>query len=157
MHIKGFNESLWEDLRIQAKKETKKTLGYKIVATDIRREAVEAAKKNAATAGVGHLIEFAACDYSGTAVPDGKGIVILNPEYGERMGKIRELEVVYTGIGDFFKQKCRGYNGYIFTGNPDLAKNVGLRTKRRIPFFNGGIECRLLKYELYEGSRKNKG
>jgi 23S rRNA G2445 N2-methylase RlmL len=157
MHINGFNESLWEDLRIQAKKETKKTLGYKIIATDIRREAVEAAKKNASTAGVAHLIEFAVCDYSGTAVPDGKGIVILNPEYGERMGKIRELEVVYTGIGDFFKQKCGRYDGYIFTGNLDLAKNVGLRTKRRIPFFNGGIECRLLKYELYEGSKKNKG
>jgi putative N6-adenine-specific DNA methylase len=157
MHIKGFNESLWEDLRIQAKKDTKKTFGYKIVATDIRREAVEAARKNAATAGVAHIIEFAVCDYSGTTVPDGKGIVILNPEYGERMGKIRELEVVYTGIGDFFKQKCRGYNGYIFTGNLDLAKNVGLRTKRKILFFNGGIECRLLKYELYEGSRKNKG
>jgi 23S rRNA G2445 N2-methylase RlmL len=157
MHIKGFNEVLWNDLRAQAKKDTKKTLRYEIVATDIRREAVEAAKNNAATAGVEHLIEFAVCDYSGTTVPDGKGVVILNPEYGERMGKIRELEVVYAGIGDFFKQKCRGYNGYIFTGNLDLAKNVGLRTKRRIPFFNGGIECRLLKYELYEGSRKNKG
>lgn len=157
MHIKGFNESLWEDLRIQAKKEAKKTLGYKIVATDIRREAIEAARKNAATAGVANLIEFAVCDYSGTVVPDGNGIIIFNPEYGERMGKIRELESVYTGIGDFLKQKCMGYNGYIFTGNPDLAKNVGLRTKRRIPFFNGGIECRLLKYEMYEGSRKNKG
>ncbi len=89
-------------------------------------------------------------------VPDGGGVVILNPEYGERMGKIKELESVYKGIGDFFKQKCRGYTGYLFTGNLELAKKVGLRAKRRIPFFNGGIECRLLEYELYEGSRKNK-
>jgi 23S rRNA G2445 N2-methylase RlmL len=157
MHIKGFNEALWNNLRTQAKRETRKTFGYKIIATDIRRDAVEATRRNALTAGVEHLIEFAVCDYSETAVPDGNGIVIFNPEYGERMGKIRELESVYTGIGDFLKQKCRGYNGYIFTGNPELAKNVGLRTKRRIPFFNGGIECRLLEYELYEGSRKNKG
>jgi putative N6-adenine-specific DNA methylase len=63
---------------------------------------------------------------------------------------------VYKGIGDFFKHKCRGYSGYIFTGNPDLAKHVGLRTKRRILFYNGAIECRLLEYELYEGSRKNE-
>jgi putative N6-adenine-specific DNA methylase len=155
MHLKGFNESLWNDLRAQAKKEAKKTLDCRIIATDIRREAVEAAKKNAATAGVEHLIEFDVCDYSGTTVPDGGGIVILNPEYGERMGKIKELESVYKGIGDYFKQKCRGYKGYIFTGNLELAKKVGLRTKRRIQFFNGGMECRLLEYELYEGSRKN--
>jgi len=81
---------------------------------------------------------------------------MLNPEYGERMGKLRELESVYKGVGDFFKQKCGGYTGYIFTGNFELAKKVGLKAKRRVPFFNGGIECRLLEYELYEGSRRDK-
>ena len=156
MHIKGFNEQLWNDLRARAKKEAGKTLHCRIVATDISREAVDAARRNAATAGVEHLIEFAVCDYSETSVPQGSGIVILNPEYGDRMGRIRELESVYAGIGDFFKQKCRGYTGYIFTGNADLAKKVGLRAKRRIPFFNSRIECRLLEYELYEGSRKIK-
>lgn len=156
MHIKGFNKSLWNDLRLQAKKEAKKALDCRVIATDISKEAVEAAKKNAAVAGVERLIEFAVCDYSETTIPEGGGIVILNPEYGERMGKIVELEDVYKGIGDFFKQKCGGYTGYIFTGNPDLAKKVGLRPKRKVPFFNGSIECRLLEYELYEGSRKNK-
>jgi len=154
MHIKGFNEALWNDLRTRAKKEAKKTLGCRIIATDISGEAVEAAKKNAATAGVERLIEFDVCDYAETTVPEGKGIVILNPEYGERMGKLKELEHVYNGIGDFFKQKCRGYTGYIFTGNLDLAKKVGLRAKQKVQFFNGAIECRLLEYELYEGSRK---
>jgi 23S rRNA G2445 N2-methylase RlmL len=154
MHLKGFNKAEWDGLRAQAKKEARKTLDCRIVATDIRNEAVEAARKNAATAGVEHMIEFAAGNYSETAIPDGPGIVILNPEYGERMGKSKELEGVYKGIGDFFKQKCRGYTGYLFTGNLDLAKKVGLHAKRRIPFFNGAIECRLLEYELYEGSRK---
>ena len=65
------------------------------------------------------------------------------------MGEVAELEAIYKRIGDFFKQKCKGYTGYIFTGNLDLAKKVGLRTKRRIPFYNGSIECRLLEYELY--------
>ncbi len=154
MHLKGFNKSLWNELRTQAIKAAKKTLGYRIIATDIRRDAVEAARKNAAMAGVEQLIEFAVCDYSATLIPDGSGIVILNPEYGERMGKVKELESVYKGIGDFMKQKCRGYTGYIFTGNPDLAKKVGLKANRRVPFFNGTIECRLLEYPLYEGSRK---
>ena len=71
---------------------------------------------------------------------------------GWERGKI--LKGLYKGIGDYFKKRCMGYRGYLFTGNLDLAKRVGLRTKRRIPFFNGEIECRLLEYELYEGSRK---
>jgi len=156
MHIKGFNEQMWKELRARAKKEAGKTLHCRIVATDISREAVDAARRNAATAGVEHLIECTKCDYSDTTVPQGNGIIILNPEYGDRMGRIRELESVYAGIGDFFKQKCGGYTGYIFTGNTELSKKVGLRAKRRIPFFNSRIECRLLAYELYEGSRKIK-
>jgi 23S rRNA G2445 N2-methylase RlmL len=156
MHLKGFDKSRWEDLRTQAKKDAKKTMRCRIIATDINWESVKAARKNAATAGIEHLIEFAVCNYTETTIPDGKGIIMLNPEYGERMGQIRELENVYKGIGDFFKQKCRGYTGYIFTGNLDLAKKVGLKAKRRIPFYNGSIECRLLEFELYEGSRENK-
>jgi putative N6-adenine-specific DNA methylase len=156
MHLKGFNESLWRELRAQAQKEDKKTLNCRIIATDISADAVEAAKSNAAAAGVERLIEFAVCDYSETAIPDGGGIVILNPEYGERMGQGKELESVYKGIGDFFKQKCQGYTGYIFTGNPALAKKVGLRAEKKVQFFNGAIECRLLEYALYKGSRNNK-
>jgi 23S rRNA G2445 N2-methylase RlmL len=161
MHLKTFKEPLWNNLRTEARKAARKTLDCRIIATDIRKDAVEAAKKNAATAGVEHLIEFSACDYSGTPIPDAeetdrKGIVIFNPEYGERMGKIKELEDVYGGIGDFFKQKCKGYSGYIFTGNLDLAKKVGLKAQRRIPFFNGAIECRLLEYDIYEGSGKKR-
>jgi putative N6-adenine-specific DNA methylase len=78
----------------------------------------------------------------------------MNPEYGERMGDARRLEAVYAGIGDFLKQKCSGYRGYVFTGNLDLAKRIGLRAKRRVPFWNSGIECRLLEYELYKGSKR---
>jgi putative N6-adenine-specific DNA methylase len=70
------------------------------------------------------------------------------------LGECKELEETYRGIGNFFKKRSQGYRGYIFTGNFDLSKKVGLRTKRRIIFYNGEIECRLLEYELYEGSRK---
>ncbi len=156
MHIKGFNESLWNGLLVQAKKDIKNDINCRIIATDIRKEAVEAAKKNAAAAGVEHLIEFAVCDYSETIVPENGGTIILNPEYGKRMGRAEELESIYKGIGDYFKKKCSGYTGYVFTGNLDMAKKVGLKAKRRIPFFNGDIECRLLEYELYSGSRRKK-
>jgi putative N6-adenine-specific DNA methylase len=72
-----------------------------------------------------------------------------------RLGEIEELKKTYRRISDFLKQKCTGYMGYIFTGNPQLGKMVALRTSRKIPFFNGDIECRLLKYELYSGTRKH--
>jgi len=64
------------------------------------------------------------------------------------------LSELYQSIGDFFKKNCGGYEGYIFTGNLEMIKKVGLRTNRRIIMYNGEIECRLLAYELYEGSRK---
>jgi len=155
MHLRGFNEARWNDLREQAKRESRKSLGRRIVATDIDPGAVEAAKKNAMTAGVEHLVEFSTCAFAETPLP-GSGTIIMNPPYGERMGDAAKLEGLYKGIGDFLKQRCQGYRAYVFTGNPSLAKKVSLKPKRSIPFFNSGIECRLLEYELYEGTRKVK-
>ncbi len=163
MHLKSYDEPAWQEMRTEALKQNKKRGGkteFKpapIIATDIDSWAVEAAKRNAQTAGVDHLIDFEVCDFAETKMPDQPGIVLMNPEYGMRMGEVKELEELYSRIGDFFKQKCPGYTGYIFTGNANLAKKVGLRTSRRMIFFNGGIECRLLKYELYTGTKKHAG
>ena len=87
-------------------------------------------------------------------MPAGKGIIILNPEYGYRLGEITELKNTYKRIGDFFKQKCHGYTGYVFTANRELASTIGLKPARRIPFLNADIDCRLLKYEIYPASKK---
>lgn len=154
MHLKGFDEEQWKKIRQEIRAKGKKSLAGKIIATDISHNAIDAAKQNAKTAGVDHLIEFKVCDFRQTEVPDGGGFVVLNPEYGERLGEERQLEEIYKEIGNFFKQKCKGYSGYVFTGNLNLAKKIGLRSKRRIPFFNSKIDCRLLEFELYEGSRK---
>jgi len=154
MYISSFDKFKWKDLRNTANRQSKKTMSGTIVATDINPEAVAAATKNAESAGVDHLIDFHTCDFSETPVPEGPGIVFINPEYGERLGDMERLKDTYKEIGTFFKQQCLGYRGYIFTGNFDLAKRVGLKTKRRIPFYNSNIECRLLEYDLYEGSRK---
>lgn len=154
MHVKGFREGEWRQLRQRAKGETRGTLGGEIIATDISTQAVKAAAKNAAEAGVDRAIQFAVCDYSETRVPGRGGVVILNPEYGERLGKHKDLEAIYRGIGDFFKKRCQGYKGYVFTGNLPLVKKIGLRTKRRMTFFNSNIECRLLEYDLYQGSKR---
>jgi 23S rRNA G2445 N2-methylase RlmL len=156
MHIKGFDASFWTGLREQEKKQTQKLFPGRIIATDVDPDAVEAARRNAATAGVERHIAFNVCDYSDTPLPDGGGVIVMNPAYGSRLGEIQQLETLYKGIGDYFKQKCTGYTGYVFTGNASLAKKVSLKPKRTLQFFNSGIECRLLEYDLYEGSRKVK-
>jgi 23S rRNA G2445 N2-methylase RlmL len=157
MHLKGFNRSSWNKMLQEARARMKRSFQGRLVATDIDPKAIRASRQNAAAAGVDHLIEFSVGDYAETPVPEGRGVVILNPEYGERMGKVETLKEIYRGIGDFFKKKCQGYTGYIFTGNLELAKKVGLKAKRKLPFFSSNIECRLLEYDLYEGSRRISG
>jgi 23S rRNA G2445 N2-methylase RlmL len=154
MHLKGFNDNAWKAVRRETMKAGEKKRNTRIIATDIDRDAIEATRKNAATAGVDHLIEFGVCDFAETPLPPAPFIVVMNPEYGKRMGEISELEKVYERIGDFFKQKCQGVTGYVFTGNLDLAKKVHLTPSRKFPFFNADIDCRLLKYEMYAGSRR---
>ncbi len=154
MSIRGFPGKEWEALLRQARKNEKRSFRGRIVATDIDREAVAAARQNAQRAGVEEHISFSAGDFMRTRVPSGGGLVVFNPPYGERLGDQAGLEDLYHRIGDYLKKSCQGYTGAVFTGNLALAKRVGLRTSRRIPFYNGDIECRLLLYDLYEGSRK---
>ncbi|WP_295673776.1 class I SAM-dependent RNA methyltransferase [uncultured Mucilaginibacter sp.] len=154
MHIMGYDETVFFTERRKLKDKAKKEIGFRIIATDISDDAVDIAQKNAKTAGVEHLIEFSVCDFADTPVPEEAGIVMFNPEYGERLGVHTKLEMTYKRVGDFMKAKCKGYWGYIFTGNPDLAKKIGLSAKRKIEFYNGKLDCRLLEYELYEGSKR---
>jgi putative N6-adenine-specific DNA methylase len=154
MHLMGYEEEVFFVERRKLKDKGKKTISFKIIATDISADAVDIAQKNAKTAGVDHLIEFNVCDFEETEVPQLPGVVFFNPEYGERLGIHTKLEATYKRIGDFMKQKCGGYRGYIFTGNPDLAKKIGLKANRKIEFYNGKLDCRLLEYELYQGSKR---
>ncbi len=154
MHHMGFDADAWKTMRIEAKKIRNKGPIAPIIATDIDERAIWAARKNAETAGVHHMIQFDECDFAATMIPPEDGIVILNPEYGERLGETSELEGTYKRIGDFLKQSCAGWTGYVFTGNLDLAKKIGLRISRRLEFMNAKIDCRLLKYELYRGTRR---
>ena len=154
MHIMGYDEEVFFAERRKLKEQSKKELNFKIVATDLSEDAVDISTRNAKTAGVDHLIDFSVCDFADTPVPEEPGVVIFNPEYGERLGVHSKLEATYKRIGDFMKSKCMGYRGYIFTGNPDLAKKIGLKASRRIEFYNWKLDCRMLEYELYQGSKR---
>jgi putative N6-adenine-specific DNA methylase len=157
MHLPDFKKSMYERERALLDSEIKAVPRLHIIASDNSPDAIKVSNINAAAAGVDQLIEFTLCDFMETEVPEGgQGAVFFNPEYGERLGEVAELENTYSRLGDFMKQRCGGYMGYIFTGNLDLAKKIGLRAKRRIEFYNGKIDCRLLEFELYAGSRRAK-
>ncbi|SMD44704.1 putative N6-adenine-specific DNA methylase [Aquiflexum balticum DSM 16537] len=155
MHILGYEESYYTDQKEQLEKKIKEKPDLRVIASDISEQAVLFSKENAGYAEMEELIEFEVCDFEDTTIPESEnGIVVFNPEYGERLGEEEELGLTYKRIGDFLKQKCEGYTGYIFSGNPSLAKKVGLRASRKIEFYNGTIDCRLLKFELYKGTKK---
>lgn len=155
MHLKGYDESVFLNQRGILENQIADAKGLRIIATDYSAQAIVNARKNAAAAGVDDLIEFSVCDFADTPAPPGKaGVVFFNPEYGERLGAVSELETVYRRLGDFMKQQCKGYTGYVFTGNVELAKKIGLKAAKKTTFFNGPIDCRLLEYELYAGSRR---
>lgn len=154
MHLKHYDESVYSKEDALLETQIIDMPGLRIIATDYSAKAIENAKKNAIAAGVANLIDFAVCDFADTEIPPNTpGIFYVNPEYGERLGEIDKLEATYSRIGDFMKKKCGGYFGYVFTGNLDLAKKIGLKAKRRIEFYTSTIDCRLLEYELYSGSR----
>ena len=150
-------EQIWKELVLEAKANERTENLPRIIATDISPEAVENAHSNAIAAGVAPYIEFKACDFAETPIPETSslGTVFFNPEYGIRLGDPKELAPVYERIGTFLNEKCRGWTGALITGNPDLARLVNLYYKTRVPFYNGPIDCRLLLYEGCELKGQN--
>jgi 23S rRNA G2445 N2-methylase RlmL len=154
MHVAGFERQWYEDELKSIHEKVTEVPGMKVIASDINEDAIYISKINAREAGVENLIEFSIGDFETTPMPENPGIIYFNPEYGERMGEIDALLLAYARIGDFMKKKCQGYLGYIFTGNLDLAKKIGLKASRRIEFYTAKLDCRLLEYELYAGTRR---
>ncbi len=149
-------DQIWKEIVLEEKAKERKEGIPQIVATDISPEAVENAHTNAIAAGVAPYIEFKACDFADTPIPEGaKGTVFFNPEYGIRLGDPKELAPVYERIGTFMNEKCRGWTGSLLTDSPELSHLVNLYYKTRVPFFNGPIDCRLFIYEGCELKGQN--
>ena len=157
MHLKGYTEEVYAIEYRKLDDQVKEIPDLTIIATDISEDAIAISKVNAGLAGVEKLIQFAVCDFENTMVPEQPGVIYFNPEYGERLGEVSELEGTYARMGDFMKKKCQGYTGYIFTGNLELAKKIGLKASRRIEFYTAKLDCRLFEYELYAGSKREPG
>jgi len=145
----GFDAALWRGLLQEAREMALASLQTQVLGCDRSAGTLKVARQNSVRAGVAATIALKEQDLGDFVPPPGPGILLFNPPYGRRLGEEDELKPLYRKIGDVMKQRCTGYTAYLFTGSADLAKCVGLRASRRIVLFNGPIECRLLKYELY--------
>jgi 23S rRNA G2445 N2-methylase RlmL len=154
MHVKGYNDDVYAREFRELENKIADVPALRVIATDISEDAIQISKVNAGIAGVEKFIEFQVCDFEKTRIPEAPGVIYFNPEYGERLGEVTALESTYARIGDFMKKQCQGYLGYIFTGNLDLAKKIGLKASRRIEFYTAKLDCRLLEYELYSGTKR---
>jgi putative N6-adenine-specific DNA methylase len=144
-----FNAALWKALLEEAETAKRELPANLIFGSDRDKRTVDLARRNAESASIGAKIRWSYSDFAKLQAPASHGTLICNPPYGERLGNEQELIAFYRKIGDTFKQNWKGWTAWVFTGNLALAKQVGLKASRRIVLFNGPIECRLLKYELY--------
>lgn len=148
----SFDEDLWNEVKAEAEAKIISS-DVKIYANDNDNSALNIASANAKRAGVYELITFDYIDFFHTSHNEGQGLVVMNPPYGERL-KVDEITNFYQDIGSRLKHFYQGCDAWIISANYEALKNFGLRTSRKIKLYNGPLECRLQKYELYQGSKK---
>lgn len=150
---KDYDEELFDLIRDKSL-DKEKNFYHKIIGYDIHYPTVEKARRNIKNALFDDLIDIRKADFFETEKPDGPTILIFNPPYGERIeAKIPEL---YGSIGDTLKKYYSGSEAWLITSDLQGLKHVGLRTSKKIKLFNGKLETRFVKYELYSGTKKVK-
>ena len=142
-----FDVRLWTALRDEARAGVGKRLDVAILGSDVRRDAIAAATGNARAAGVGNLLRFEVKDFREFQPPEGPpGTILINPPYGERIGEEKDLRPLYRAMGQVFQERCPGWAAWVFTGNATLARDIGIGPAESVPFFNGKIPCRFLRF-----------
>jgi putative N6-adenine-specific DNA methylase len=141
-----YDVALWTAVRDEARRGVKKSLPHPVTGADLRRDALAFADQNARAAGLGHLLHFTLRDVRDFQPPESPpGVILCNPPYGERLGEERDLVPLYQALGDLIR-RCPGWKVFVFTGNPFLAKRIGIKPVRTVELFNGKIRCRLLEF-----------
>ena len=151
----GHDAALWARLRAEAVARRAGRIARRcILGSDIDSEAVRMAIANSAQAGVADWLHVEKRALSEVSRPRGEsgGLIVANPPYGERIGAESGLPELYSELGSILRDRFQGWQAAILTGNPPLARNLGIYAKRTHRVFNGTIECRLLRFELNEAS-----
>jgi putative N6-adenine-specific DNA methylase len=153
-HWKAYDAELWEKTKEEANAAITEH-NFPIIASDKSYKAFKTAKSNLKQAGLHKDIMLLNKPFEKVNPETGKGILMFNPPYGVRLEE-QDLTALYRHIGDVLKNRFQGYEAWIITGNPAAAKFIGLKSSKKIILFNGPIESRFIKFEMYGGSKKAK-
>jgi putative N6-adenine-specific DNA methylase len=127
----------------------------KIFGSDISDEAIKQSKANVLKAGLSEVVSLKVSDFKDVKSSDDRGYVFLNPPYGQRILP-EETDQLYSMIGTTLKHNFAGTTAWLITSNKESLKMIALKPKEKRTLFNGALECVLLKYEMYQGSRKQE-
>lgn len=147
-----FDESLWQSIVEQAKNKIR-PFEYGLYGFDKDFRARRIAQHNSAAAGLEETVQIKRSPFERLEAPEDKGLIIMNPPYDERMKK-EDIDAFYTMMGDRLKKQFNGYDAWIISSNAEALKNIGLRTSKKMTLYNGALECKFHRYELYQGSKK---
>jgi 23S rRNA (guanine2445-N2)-methyltransferase len=155
VNMPDFDKKAWKKVKEEYDSKIRSLPKGIIRGSDKSHEAIDLAKDN-----LSRLPYSESVDLSRRTFQDVKsfenGTIIVNPPYGVRLGKMDDVQALYRELGDYLKTNCKGTTAFIYTGEKDLRKHIGLKTSRRIHLDNGTLEGVLLQIDSYEGSRKKK-
>jgi putative N6-adenine-specific DNA methylase len=149
MNLLNFESETWDKVVDEAIAGEKEELDFKFYAYDIDNKVLKSAKENAKAAGVDDVIEFKKESVATVEPPVEKGLIIINPPYGARIGDEDNLRDVYRDLSFTLKHRFKGWDAWILSGNKDLIGDLKLKSTRKHFVFNGNIECRFLKYSMF--------
>jgi putative N6-adenine-specific DNA methylase len=155
--LANFDAELWRSLcRQAAENRVTAPSCLPLWGADLSADAVARTRQNLDYAGIGDLIEVRQGDILDLATPAAAqaGLLIANPPYGERLGEVQELAAFYPRLGDALKRHYAGWDCWFFSADTALPKLIGLAVKRRIPLFNGPLECRLYQFPMVAGGNR---
>ncbi|MCF8276585.1 MAG: class I SAM-dependent RNA methyltransferase [Flavobacteriales bacterium] len=149
-----FDQKLFDTI-IDGSMERISNTHLKIYASDVSANVVSKAKKNIYGAELDEDIQVSVQEFLDLKPTETRGTLVLNPPYGDRMDK-EDIDELYKNLGDAFKQNWKGFSCFMITGNLGALKKVGLKSTSKLELFNGSIECRLARFDVYEGSKKHQ-
>jgi putative N6-adenine-specific DNA methylase len=150
MHIPGFSQEVWLKVKRKADEQKKPLEKGRIYGSDINRNSIVAATSNLRASGLTPFIQIAHTDFRYYTNPIAPHFVITNPPHGKRLEQLEPLRALYRSLGLWMKtHAAKPGRGFVFTGNLELAKEVGLAPKRRHIVSNSGVDSRFLEYEIY--------
>jgi putative N6-adenine-specific DNA methylase len=155
--LKGFDASAWSGIRTAAHSQRLTLVPGLLFGSDKSEAALSYAKENLAAAELSGAVQLDCCDVLKLSPPAANGILVTNPPYGVRLAGEIDLPVFYPRLGDTLKRRFAGWRCYLFSADPQLPKLIGLRASRRVPLFNGALECRLFEYRIVGGRLRGEG